>query len=129
VFNKHLNKKNTKEVSLYITTGILGSLIDLLSFTVALWLGASPIIAQWLGASIGAIHNSLIHHYVVFAHDKKLSQTFLPNSLLSITTIFASGPALLLLNHLTHNIWLSKVLILAITAIISYLIRKIIIFK
>lgn len=129
MIKKHINKKTTKEVGLYITTGVLGSLIDFLIFTVALWSGLNTLIAQWSGASIGAIHNSLIHHYIVFDHSKKLRHTVLPNTVLSVFIILVSGPALIFLDKILGNIWISKIVILATTAIMSYLIRKLVIFN
>jgi putative flippase GtrA len=116
-------------VGLYVTTGILGSLIDFLIFTIALWSGVSTLLAQWSGASVGAIHNSLIHHYFVFDHSKKLRHTVLPNTILSVFVILISGPALIILNKMIGDIWISKVLILSLTAVLSYLVRKLVIFN
>lgn len=129
MIKKHINKKNTKEVGLYITTGILGSLLDFLVFTVSLWAGLPLIVSQWLGASLGATHNSLIHHYIVFDHSKRLRHTLLPNTILSVGVILASGPCLIFLDKILNNVWISKVLILAVTAVVTYLIRKLVIFN
>lgn len=129
MIKKHINRKNTKEVGLYITTGVLGSLVDFLVFTTALWSGLSTLLAQWAGASVGAIHNSLIHHYIVFDHSKKLRHTVLPNTVLSVLIILISGPTLIFLNKIIGNVWISKVVILSLTAILTYLIRKLIIFR
>lgn len=126
---KHINKKNTREIGLYLTTGVLGSLVDFLAFTLTMWSGAEALVAQWIGASVGAIHNSLIHHYIVFDHSKKLRQTVLPNTLLSVFLIFSSGPLLVLLDALLDNVWIGKVIVLAATAVLSYLVRKLVIFR
>ncbi len=129
MIKKHINKKNTKEVGLYLTTGVLGSLVDFLVFTLTLWIGFNTLQAQWLGASVGAIHNSLTHHYIVFNHSKRLRHTVLPNTILSVLIILVSGPILIFLDKLIQNIWISKIIILAMTAILSYLIRKLVIFN
>jgi putative flippase GtrA len=126
---KHINRKNTKEVSLYLLTGGLGLVVDLSIFSIALWLGIPPLYSQWAGAGAGAINNSLIHHYFVFTHTRHLRQTVLPNTLLSLLTVLASGPALLLLEGLTQNLWVSKIIVLGLTAVVTYFIRKLIIFQ
>jgi hypothetical protein len=66
--------------------------------------------------------------YVVFTHTKKLRHTVLPNTLLSLVAIIASGPILVLLVTATGNVWLSKIVILGLTAILTYTIRKLVIF-
>lgn len=125
---QYVNSRNSREVGLYLGTGVLGSFVDFLVFAISLWLGLSPIISQWSGASVGAIHNSLIHHYVVFTHSKSLRHTVLPNTLLSFATIVVSGPLLVVLAKATGSVWISKVIILALTAIITYVVRKLMIF-
>jgi putative flippase GtrA len=126
---KYVNARNSREVGLYLVTGILGSLVDFLVFALCLWSGLPPIISQWAGAGSGAVHNFLIYHYVVFTHSKRLRHTVLPNTLLSLATIIISGPLLLLLVQATGNVWLSKVIILTFTAVVTYIVRKLMIFK
>lgn len=125
---RHISTKNSREAGLYLATGLLGSLVDTLTFAVLLWSGVSLVPSQWIGASAGAIHNSIIHHYIVFSHTRTLRQTVLPNIFLSLAFILASGPALLLLSQLVENLWVCKAIILSGTAISSYFIRKLIIF-
>lgn len=125
---RHISTKNSREAGLYLVTGLLGSLVDTLTFAVLLWSGVSLLPAQWIGATAGAIHNSIIHHYVVFSHTRTLRQTVLPNIILSLVFILVSGPALLLLSQLVENLWVCKAIILGATALFSYLIRKLIIF-
>jgi putative flippase GtrA len=126
---KYVNVRNSREVGLYLVTGVLGLLVDFLVFAVCLWSGLPPMVSQWAGAGAGAIHNSLIHHYVVFTHSKRLRHTVLPNTFLSLATIVISGPMLVLLVQATGNVWLSKAIILAFTAVVTYAVRKLMIFK
>jgi len=126
---KHLTAQNAREIILYLITGLVGMVVDVLIFSLALWLQTPTLFAQWAGAGAGAIHNSMIHHYVVFTHSRKLRHTVLPNTLLSLTTVLASGPLLISLQHLTGNLWLSKIIVLAIVAVFTYLIRKLMIFR
>lgn len=125
---QYVTQKNSKELGLYLGTGVLGMVVDFLVFAIALWAGLPPIFSQWAAAGAGAMHNSLIHHYVVFTHSKKLRHTVLPNTLLSLATIIASGPLLVLLVQATGNVWVSKIIILGLTAVLTYAIRKLVIF-
>jgi len=123
------SKKSSREVGLYLGTGLLGSAVDFAVFALALWTGFPPILAQWIGASAGAVHNSLLQHYIVFTHTKKLRHTVLPNTMLSLATIIVSGPILVLFVQVTGSVWAGKVIILVCTAVLTYVIRKFLIFK
>jgi putative flippase GtrA len=118
-----------REMSLYLGAGILGAGVDFLFFCVGIALGVPVIYSQWGGATAGAVHNSLAYHYFVFSHKRKLRHTVVPNIALSGLVIAISGPALVLLGYYLDNIWLAKVIILALTAVLTYFIRKLFIFK
>lgn len=120
--------KNHREAGLYLATGVLGSIVDALVFVLAIWSGMGPLVSQWVSSSAGAIHNSIIHHYVVFSHTRTLRQTVIPNTALSIASVLLSGPAILALNQIIESIWACKVIVLGLTAAISYVIRKLAIF-
>lgn len=116
-------------MALYVATGLVGAMVDFLFFALALSLGAPVVPSQWFGATAGALHNSLIHHFVVFSHDRKLKHTAVPNTLLSIVTIALSGPLLPIVGYAVGDIWMGKVLLLALTAVSTYAIRKFVIFR
>jgi len=121
-------RKNFREVTLYLAVGIFGLVIDSGIFFSLLYLGFSPLVAQWIGAGVGAVHNSIWHHYAVFDHDKKLRHTVAPNIAISLTTVGASGPLLQLLDHATVDIVFSKVVVLGVTTCGTYLLRKFLVF-
>jgi putative flippase GtrA len=121
-------RKNFREVSLYLVVGVFGLAIDSGIFFTLLYSGTSPMLAQWIGAGVGAVHNSIWHHYAVFDHDKKLRHTVAPNIAISLTTVGASGPLLQLLDSATGDIVFSKVVVLGATTFGTYFLRKFIVF-
>lgn len=124
----HALSRNFREVGLYIAVGLLGLAIDTLVFFSLINSGASPMVAQWCGAGVGALHNSIWHHYAVFDHDKELRHTVAPNIMISLVTVGASGPILQYLDGSTGDIFLAKALVLGATTFGTYFLRKSLVF-
>jgi len=113
-----------KELLSYILVGLLGMIVDFTVFYAALYLKVPLLFSQWLGALIGLTHNHIWQHYKVFKHNQKFHKTYIFSLIISIISIAISGPFLLLLNIFIPFIWLSKIIILSLTFMILYLIRK-----
>jgi|GEM_PF-2047363 len=119
----------TTEVILYLAVGVLGTLVDFGCFFIFLYFSAPPIFAQWLASSAGFFHNHLWQHYFVFKHQQNLSRTTFWSTFFSIITIAASGPALVLLQEVFDNLIVNKIVVIGITTVFLFVIRKLFIFK
>jgi len=119
--------KNTalrKELFGYTLVGLLGTVVDFAVFYLALSLNLSLLISQWLGALLGFTHNHIWQHYRVFQHDQSMGKTYALSLIISVISIICSGPLLILLNIYIPFVWLNKLLILGLTFIILYFVRK-----
>lgn len=124
-----LLRRNFREIGLYLAVGLIGLGIDSAVFFSLLSGGFGVLVSQWTGAGIGALHNSLWHHYAVFDHDKKLRHTVGPNVAISLGTVAISGPLLLFLGTVSGDIILSKILVLGVTTFGTYFLRKLLVFR
>jgi len=120
---------HAREISLYVLVGILGLLLDSGVFFSLIYFGCGPVVSQWAGASIGAIHNSIWHHYAVFNHDMSLRHTAIPNTMLSFFTVAISGPILLAVSQWLDSVIAAKIIVLGGTTVATYLFRKMLIFR
>lgn len=118
-----------REVGLYLAVGGVGVALDTSVFLFAMASGLGPVFSQWLGAGVGAVHNSLWHHFAVFRHGRRLRHTAGPNILLSLATVAASGPLLQVMESSTGSIFLAKAMVLTATTFATYFLRKTFIFK
>jgi putative flippase GtrA len=118
----------TKEVFLYLLVGALGAVLDFGSFYY-LRQHLPPLYAQWLAAFIGFTHNHVWQHFKVFEHNQTLEKTYSISLIISVISIVISGPAMVGLISLGMNIWLAKVVVLAVTTIVLYFVRKRIVFR
>ncbi len=118
------NASLRKEISSYIFVGLLGAGVDFAIFYLAIYLKSPILISQWLGALAGFTHNHIWQHYKVFQHNQKFNKTYIISLIISVISIIISGPFLLLLNNFIPFVWLNKIIILGLTFIILYLIRK-----
>lgn len=121
-------KKHVLEFTLYILIALGGVAVDMASFFVALHF-FSVLFSQWIGALLGALHNQLWHHYYLFDHDKTFSQTLTPVLILTVVSILLSGPLLLFLQNIFGSLWWSKVILIALMAVINFFLRKFWIFS
>ena len=117
-----------REFSLYIIVGFFGLALDWGVFFLMLGQGYGPVVAQWVGAGVGAVHNSIWHHYAVFSHSLPLKNTAVPNTLLSFLTVAVSGPLLLLVSEWVGNIVVAKLVVLCGITLLTYFLRKLFIF-
>lgn len=113
-----------KEALRYIWVGIAGTVIDFAIFYLAIYFATPVLAAQWLGALTGFTHNHLWQHYKVFEHNQRLRKTYGLSLIISVISIALSGPLLVFLNTLIPFYWVNKVIILAVTFLALYLIRK-----
>ena len=115
---------NMKQLTFYIFVGVIGSVVDFAVFAGLQSFAFATVTSQWSAALIGNSHNHLWHHYKVFDHNEKFKKTYSFTLILALIIIISSGPVLLGLNHFFDNIWLSKVLLLPLTGVIGFVIRK-----
>lgn len=119
-----INEITKKEIISYIAVGLLGMVIDFAIFYLALYFKIPLLIAQWCGSLSGFTHNHIWQHYKVFNHNQKFEKTYIISMIISAISIVLSGPILLYLNTFMPLIWLNKIIILGITFITLYFIRK-----
>lgn len=127
--NFHSHKSLIVEVFLYLTVGLLGTVVD---FGVFFWLnnlGFTLLIAQWAASLSGFLHNHLWQHFFVFKHHETFFRTTFLSLVFSLISIAASGPILLLLQKNYNNFILNKTIVLGITTIILFGLRKFYVFK
>ena len=121
-------RKNKKELIWYLLVGLLGVVIDYAGFFFFKWLGLTILIAQWIAAIIGSLHNHLWFHYAVFDHNQHIKRTSFWSFWLVVIGIALSGPALLAVNYMLNNLVLSKLVVIAFFTVLQYVIRKKVIF-
>jgi len=114
----------SKQFILYGIVGIFGMVVDISVFFFCIHLGFPIIIAQWISAFSGFLHNHFWHHFHVFSHTQKLKKTLFYSSILTIIIIALSGPLLQLIYALSLNILLSKLLVLVLSVFASFFIRR-----
>lgn len=117
-----------KELGLYALVGIFGVAIDSACFALSLHMGASLIVAQWIGAIIGSTHNFVWHYAVVFVHNQTLSKTYIYSTFITIFAVLISGPMILYANRFFPSVWISKAVVIVFTAALSYIVRKLFVF-
>lgn len=121
--------KNTKEIVLYGIVGVVGVVIDTLTFWLLLQTALPLIVVQWFAAFAGATHNHLWHHFKVFDHDQGLRKTYFLGMSLAIVLVLASGPFIAILNRFIGLLWLSKAITISVTAVVSFIVKKFFIFR
>ena len=119
-----MNFKLPKEFIPYVLIGCVGTALDFGIFYLGIFLGLPLIAAQWIGASVGFIHNYLWHHFRIFEHNRRLVFTSSFSITLSLISITASGPLIVFTNEILRNLLASKILISILIAIMLFLIRK-----
>lgn len=124
-----MNFKLPKEFIPYVLIGCVGAALDFGIFYLGIFLGLPLIAAQWIGASVGFVHNHLWHHFRIFDHNRSFGFTTSFSFILALLIIAVSGPLITFANNLLSSILASKIIVLALTAGISFLIRKGWIFK
>jgi len=125
ILNKILNDLALRrEVLAYIAVGVLGAFVDFGVFYLFLFFNDSVLFAQWLGALAGFTHNHIWQHYKVFVHNQCLKKTYLISLVVSVISMIISGPLLLFLNKFISVFWFNKVIILGLTFIVLYVIKK-----
>ncbi len=117
-----------KEIAGYLIVGIIGFTLDTLCFFYARQWGISILVSQWIGASVGAIHNQLWHHYAVFDHSQHIGKTSFYSLILLIVSIAISGPLLLAIQTIISHLLISKILLIGIITLVGFSIKKCIIF-
>lgn len=117
------------EAVLYVAVGLIGAAVDFGVFFLLIYFGLPLLVAQWLAALLGFLHNHLWHHFFVFKHNQDFRVTTFWSSFFSVVGVVVSGPAILLLQKVFDNFILNKVIILGITTIVLFCLRKFFIFK
>ncbi len=125
----NISKTLAKEIALYIVVGVGGVLVDAFTFWLALRFGAPTIFAQWLAAFAGSTHNFIWHYKLVFTHNQSMGKTYIYSTVMTGLIVILSGPLLLFVQSILENIWISKIVVIATTALFAYLIRKLYIFR
>ncbi|SRR6056297_761056 len=118
------NSALRKEIASYIAVGILGTAVDFGIFYLSINGGASLLFAQWFGALAGFSHNHIWQHYKVFTHNQSFQKTYFISLIISVISIVMSGPFLLFLDKFIPFVWLNKIIILGITFIVLYIVKK-----
>jgi len=124
-----ISKALQKELFLYVVVGALGVAIDSVFFALLLHFGSSLIFAQWIGAVIGSTHNFVWHYAVVFSHNQTLGKTYFYSMILTVVIVLLSGPMIVYANNFFPSVWISKAAVIVITAALSYILRKVYIFR
>jgi len=106
----------------------MGAVFDASFFGGLLYLNVPAIVSQWIASFVGSTHNHLWHHFKVFEHNQNFRRTYSWSLLLTGILIILSGFVLSGLEFWLHNIWLSKAITLGLTALISFIVRKVFIF-
>lgn len=126
----HSLSTSRREQLLYLFSGLLGFVIDFGTFYGLIQFFQVPIyVAQWVGASVGFVHNHVWQHYVVFDHTQPLTRTTVISLFISVISIVASGPIVAWLSGILGQFLLAKVLTVTIQMIVLFFIRKYLIFK
>jgi putative flippase GtrA len=124
-----ISKALRKELFLYGVVGALGVAIDSVFFALLLHFGYSLILAQWVGAIIGSTHNFVWHYAVVFSHNQTLGKTYVYSMILTVVIVLLSGPMIVYANQFFPSVWISKAAVILLTAALSYILRKVYIFR
>ncbi len=111
-------------MAFYLIVGMLGSVIDLMSFFFFQKIGLSVVLSQWFAAFIGSTHNHFWQFYKIFDHNQSFKKTYLLTLILSLLLIFLSGPLLIFIDATINNVLISKLLIFPAIGLAGYLIRK-----
>lgn len=123
--NKIINDSALRrEILAYVVVGVLGTFVDFGVFYLFLFFSDSILFSQWLGALAGFTHNHIWQHYKVFSHNQCFKKTYFISLIISFVSILISGPFLLLLNKFVPIFWLNKMIILGVTFVVLYVIKK-----
>jgi len=123
-----LERRIAKEAIAYTLVGLLGTAIDFASFYFFRLRGLQILIAQWLAAFLGFSHNHLWQHFWIFDHNRRLGVTYPLSLVIALLVVAASAPVLVALDAVVGNIWISKFIVAAATAVFLFSARKFFIF-
>lgn len=120
--------KTSKEAVLYVSTAMIGNVIDFGIFSSLNGAGIGIVTAQWIAALIGNTHNFLWQFFSIFDHNQEIKKTYAETIFLAASLIVISGPLLSALNSLLENATISKLILFPIIGTIGFLARKYLIF-
>ena len=123
-----LEKRVVKEAVAYSAIGAIGAVIDFASFYFFLTRGLGVAVSQWLAAFLGFSNNHLWQHFWIFDHNRHLQVTYPFSLVVSFFAILASAPVLIAIDSVVGNIWVSKLIVGAVTAVFLFSVRKFFIF-